>query len=275
MATVSVLGDGRMGKLHAETWAALGHDVIQVLDKENWEIMYGDIISIASPDWMHGSQVLRALHCHRHVFCEKPLCTTADQLSKIRAAKKPGQHVGVNLPLRHHQPFVELSLAQNQCGQIYMIEAEYNWGRLRNMTDWKLDPRYSIVHGGGVHMMDLLIWLTGQMPVWHAAIGNNRVCPEFPGPMTVQSIGFIQNGKASSPLVRLGVDFSFDGPHAHVLRLHGTDGACEVRNHDEVDKTVCIKLFDQALRGERPDNFDEAAMATTGCLAVEARCSRK
>ncbi|RJR37226.1 MAG: gfo/Idh/MocA family oxidoreductase [Desulfobacteraceae bacterium] len=252
MATVTILGQGRMGKLHEETWKSLGYEIS----------LNGEIVSIATPDWHHGEAVLTALYAGKHVFCEKPLCTTADQLSKIQQAKGTSR-IAVNLPLRYHPPFQRLREAKT--GLLYLIEAEYNWGRLSNMKDWRLDPRYSIIHGGGVHMMDMLNWLTGQRPVWHSAIGNNKVLPEFRNPMHVQAVGYVP---VNGPLLRLGVDFSYDGSHSHVIRLHGRDGAFEVKNFVEVDKTVCIRKFHEGW-----DNFDDAVSATIGCLAVESRCT--
>lgn len=264
MATVSIIGYGRMGKLHAETWAGMGHEIVEIFDGDGEPAYHGQIASIASPDWMHGEQVLEALKRGKDVFVEKPLCTTADQLSKIKHAKRPEQKVSVNLPLRLHPPFAEL--ASVNAGTIYQIEAEYNWGRLKNMAGWRLDPRYSIIHGGGIHMVDLMIWLTGKIPAWSSGLGQNAVLPEFDGAMNVQGLGYFRGG----PMVRLGIDFSFNGSHTHVLRVLGTEGAYEVRNFEKVDKTVCLKLFDQDWT-----NYEEAVQATNSCLSLEAICSRK
>ena len=43
-----------------------------------------DLLSIASNDDDHFDQVCRALDCGKHVFIEKPMCQSLDQLRKIK-----------------------------------------------------------------------------------------------------------------------------------------------------------------------------------------------
>ena len=52
-----------------------------------------DTVVIATRHDMHASQVLAALEAGKHVFCEKPLCLTLDELAAIEtaAAARPGQ----------------------------------------------------------------------------------------------------------------------------------------------------------------------------------------
>ena len=50
-------------------------------------------IVIATRHDLHSTQVLSALKAGKHVFCEKPLCLTIDELNKIEEVAKlhPGQ----------------------------------------------------------------------------------------------------------------------------------------------------------------------------------------
>ena len=50
-----------------------------------------DMVSIASYDNFHSSQVLSALRNKKHVFVEKPLCQTYQELEKIKKELKKKQ----------------------------------------------------------------------------------------------------------------------------------------------------------------------------------------
>ena len=49
---------------------------------------------------------------------------------------------------------------------IYYIEADYNYGRLKKLTHgWRSKvPNYSVTLGGGIHMLDLVLWITKFKP---------------------------------------------------------------------------------------------------------------
>src|SRR5262245_45791579 len=61
------------------------------------------IVSIASYDHNHAHQVIQALEAGKHVFVEKPLCQTLDELQRIRQAwiaRKGELKLACNLILR-------------------------------------------------------------------------------------------------------------------------------------------------------------------------------
>lgn len=43
-----------------------------------------DAIIIASPNWLHCEQTVKALECGKHVFCEKPLGISLKEANRIR-----------------------------------------------------------------------------------------------------------------------------------------------------------------------------------------------
>ena len=53
---------------------------------------------------------------------------------------------------------------------------DYLYGRLQKITDdWRSRVAdYSVMLGGGVHMVDLMLWLTGQRPTRQERSFNNR-----------------------------------------------------------------------------------------------------
>ena len=59
-------------------------------------------------------------------------------------------------------------------GDLFYLEADYLWGRKEKLTDgWRgrMDY-YSLVLGASVHLVDLLLWLTGKKPVDVVSLGN-------------------------------------------------------------------------------------------------------
>jgi len=72
---------------------------------------------------------------------------------------------------------VKRFIDEGKMGRLYYLEGDYNYGRIHKLIDgWrgKLDF-YSVVHGGGVHIVDLLLWLSGERIIEVMAYGNNIV----------------------------------------------------------------------------------------------------
>ena len=130
-----------------------------------------NVVSIASFDNYHFEQVIKAIQHGKHVFVEKPLCLYRSEAIRIRRLleKKPRIKMSSNLNLRTCPMFkwVKNAVDAGQIGQIYYIEADYLWGRLNKLTNgWRNEMDfYSIVYGAAVHMIDLIIWLTGKTPI--------------------------------------------------------------------------------------------------------------
>jgi len=137
-----------------------------------------DLVSICSYDDVHYRQVLSAISAGQHVFVEKPLCLYRPQLKQIQSAltNKPEVKLSSNLVLRTNPRFKEMKkrLTVGEYGDIYYIEADYYWGRDHKLIGWRAEIEYySIILGAAVHMIDLVIWLTGELPVDVQVMGNN------------------------------------------------------------------------------------------------------
>ena len=56
-----------------------------------------DLVSIASYDNFHATQIIESINNHKHVFAEKPLCLTVEELKEIdKIAPSIPSNFGIN-----------------------------------------------------------------------------------------------------------------------------------------------------------------------------------
>jgi predicted dehydrogenase len=186
-----------------------------------------DVVSIASYDDHHARQVQSALEAGKHVFVEKPLCRTREELRAIKQAwaKHHGQlKLATNVILRAAPLFQWLKdqIETGALGEIYAIDGDYLYGRLEKLTKgWRRNvPHYSVLQGGGIHLIDLMLWLTGQRPT-AVTVEGNRICTRG------TAFKYLDYQAATfhfpSTLVgRITANFGCVHKHHHVLRVFGT-----------------------------------------------------
>lgn len=235
--TAKVIGaEGSMGREHVAAYRECGVKIVDVAP---------DIVSIASPDDTHAEYVIEALKAGAHVFCEKPLATNLDDMKKIMGLIDE-KCVWQNFPLRYQPLFIDLKEKIKDFGEIYRIEASYNWGRTYKLYEsWRnRNPDYSLVMGGMIHMIDLAIWLTEREIEPIMAAGVNLSAPGFPGPDTVTALCRMDNGGICNFTVDGGTGVD---KHNHRITIHGTKGGITVVNHEPTNKQACIFDFVEML----------------------------
>lgn len=210
-----------------------------------------DVVSIASPDNCHHVQVMSALGAGKHVFVEKPLCLLPSELADIQAevARRGKLRLGCNLILRRSPRFVGLRdmIRDGALGDIYQIDGAYNYGRLWKITEgWRgLIPHYSVTLGGGIHLLDLMMWTLGCRVSEVAAFGSHiagrgsRV--QFADSVT--AILRFDNGAIGT----LSSNFGCVYPHFHQFTAYGTAATFENRP----DAALLFKSRDPATPPER------------------------
>ena len=191
------------------------------------------IVVVASYDQDHARQILRALDRGRHVFSEKPVCTSLADAKAIRAAldRKPHLRLSSNTILRMSPRFRALkeNIAARDMGDIYYAEADYNYGRLHKLTEgWRGQaPDYSVMLGGGIHMIDLLLWLMGGKVVEVSAYGNSSAGKSagssFAGNDLVVGLLHFNDGSIAKVAANFGCIF----PHFPRLIVYGTKASYE------------------------------------------------
>ena len=185
-----------------------------------------DAVSLATYDDAHAGQVVAALGAGKHVFVEKPLCRSAEELAAVAAAhaRRPHLALASNLVLRAAPAFRWLrdARAAGELGDAYAFDGDYLYGRLPKIVDgWRGRVEgYSVMLGGGVHMVDLMMLCLGEHPAWVTATGTDVATRDtaFTGPdFAAATFGF-----PSGAVGRITANFAAVHRHQHVVRLFGT-----------------------------------------------------
>lgn len=255
-----------------------------------------DIVSIASFDNFHEEQILSAILHNKHIFVEKPLCLYDYEARKIRSAlnEKPHLKMSSNLILRKTPRFIELRemIRQKRFGTLFNIEGDYNYGRLHKiMQGWRGEiPYYSVILGGGVHVIDLIQWLTNDKILEVAAFGNKiaSVGTDFRHNDMVSSIVKFESGMIG----KISANFGCVYPHFHRLAVYGTQATFmnelpaaklyETRDplippteietdYPGTHKGDLLRNFvDSILNDEQPEvNVEDVFRAMSVCFAIE------
>jgi predicted dehydrogenase len=178
-----------------------------------------DTVVVATRHNLHASQILAALRAGKHVFCEKPLCLTLEELSEIVAVKseRPDLHlmVGFNRRFSPHVKMMSELLSSIREPKSFVLTV--NAGEVP-ADHWTQDPSV----GGGrligeaCHFIDLLRHLASAPISRHRTLSlGGRRGLSFVGDVShillefedgsIGSIHYLANGHRSFPKERLEV----------------------------------------------------------------------
>ena len=215
------------------------------------------VVALASYDDQHAGQVLAAFAAGKHVFCEKPLCRTREELVQIAAARG-SLHLQCNLILRAAPLYRWLrdAIRAGELGDIYAFDGDYLYGRLHKITDgWRTGvDDYSVIQGGGVHLIDLMMWLLDEAPVRVTAAGN-RIATRASA-FRYLDFAAATYELASGIVGRITANFASVHKHQHVVRVFGTKATFI---HDDAG----ARLHVQRDPGGPPQKIDLAPVAAT------------
>lgn len=113
-----------------------------------------DVVYVATPAWLHCSQVKRAAAAGKHALCEKPLgMTVAESDAMIAACAAAGVKLGTGFMMRfhsQHQAALEL-VREGRLGTLVFGRAQLSCWYPPIAGAWRQVP----VQGGGGSLMDL------------------------------------------------------------------------------------------------------------------------
>lgn len=129
-----------------------------------------DIVTIATPPWLHVSQALAAIKAKKHVFLEKPLATIlSDADTLVSAVHEHRVHLTIDYVLRHVPIYKKLQALVNS-----KLLGDVAYVRLENTASnealhaqhwfWNRAKSGGIFIEHGVHFFDLCNQVVGSNP---------------------------------------------------------------------------------------------------------------
>ena len=147
-------------------------------------LIYNDkeinLVSIASYDNYHYKQIINSIRSNKNIIVEKPMCLNEKQLKIIKILLDKNKKIKMtsNLVLRVNSLFKKFKKKVND-KKIFYIEGDYIWGRKKKLFDWRSKIKdYSLTLGAGIHMIDLIMWLTKSRPISVYSMGNKTATIE-------------------------------------------------------------------------------------------------
>ncbi|MEU4017398.1 Gfo/Idh/MocA family oxidoreductase [Microbacterium sp. NPDC028030] len=130
-----------------------------------------DVVHICTPNTTHADLALRALSAGKHVICEKPLATTADDARTLaEAAAARGRVAAVPFIYRYH-PMVREARARitrGEIGELLTLDCAYlqDWMLLDSDDDWRVRSDAAGASRAfadiGSHLCDLIEFVIGE-----------------------------------------------------------------------------------------------------------------
>lgn len=137
-------------------------------------------VSVATPDFAHGEVVIQAARAGKHVLCEKPLSTgLAEAERMVEEANKNEVLLMVDFHNRWNPAPLEawriiksgefgrpISASGHLANTLFVPKQLLSWSS-KSGPEWFLLP----------HLIDLLTWFIGEMPIEVYAFGSKEVLP--------------------------------------------------------------------------------------------------
>jgi predicted dehydrogenase len=195
-------------------------------------------VILCTPTQHHAAQIVAAARSGRHVFCEKPLCTTAaDAEAALAAVRTANVQLGIGHERRFEPAVIEMRqrFASGEFGSPLMLEGNFNQDKFLKLPhdNWRLSKTLNPagpLSATGIHMVDLSIALLGRPTrVWArlAQLGS-----DFENGDTLSiTIGF-----ASGATAMLGAVLAT--PFMGRLALLGSKGWMEIRDRSHPENST-------------------------------------
>jgi len=228
-----------------------------------------DAVLIGSPDEFHFSNLSDTIEAGKHVFVEKPLATTVEEVKQLSPlllnAKTKGLVVSSCHPRRYDPPFLWLheSIEEMKTKLGEPISFNFDFSYHKPSKAWKQDRGLLLDHLN--HEIDLLHFLFG-----HSGFEAHRLKDEYDAYHVVgtRSDGLAFNFEGTRKLdAREYREFTRIRFSRGEVYLDSNKGIAIINNHDQgIVKTIEVPKTDYALRGKRTlENFTKAIMRVEPC----------
>jgi predicted dehydrogenase len=259
MLNIGFVGLGHNGVAHMKTHLALGRSNVVALCERNAERLAEasalapdakattgdeiytdpdvDAISVHTGDGFHVEPFVRALEAGKHVFVEKPVANSLEQIAEMYRAWRDtdrSQVVAVGYVLRWNPVFEAVARLchSGRLGTVYYLEGDYihNLVCQKDQADpttgrnWYLEEERPMV-GGGSHPLDLLRWFTRQEVIEVSAYGAHQAFPEMHNEDCQVALFRFDGGAIAKVAALYGPITAM--AKAYNVRVYGTEGTTD------------------------------------------------
>ncbi|MGB8457381.1 MAG: Gfo/Idh/MocA family oxidoreductase [Candidatus Acidiferrum sp.] len=244
----------KIARLGREYGGTPYHDLYSFLDHRPM-----DLVMIGSPSGLHGEQGIAAAQLGLHVLTEKPIeISTARADALIAAAKESGVQLGVIFQDRTKPHIRQLKswLDQGLLGKILFVDARVKWYRPPEYyanSRWRgtraFDGGGALINQG-VHTIDLLLWLLGDVvrvqarttALLHKIEAEDTVVATFE--FSSGALGIFHATTAAYPGYPRRVEIS--GTEGTVILEHDRIVAADLRSTSAPIESALARLFESA-----------------------------
>jgi len=198
-------------------------------------------ISVCTPNALHAPQTIAAFQAGKHVICEKPIATNADEArAMVEAGKKSGKifMMAFNNRFRGDTQHLKKCIDNGDLGDIYY--AKTGWVRRKGIPGLGGWFTTKALSGGGplidlgVHVLDLTLWLMGNpKPVYVCgssyAMFGPKLAKEQGGTYDVEDLacGMVKLENGATIMLEASWE-SYVSQERTYTQLHGTKGGAEL-----------------------------------------------
>ncbi|WP_426435470.1 Gfo/Idh/MocA family protein [Bradyrhizobium genosp. P] len=257
-----------------------------------------DLVILATPHAEHARQIEMAARAGKHVFCEKPVGLSVEEVRRsMNACRAAGIRLGVGHERRFEPAMEELRklVVDGSFGTIMHVEAEFHHDKLRGIAgnNWRVSEQGGVplaMTATGIHLTDLFIDLIGPIETVTAFPATRMASTGYDDTLSVhvgfasKATGYFSTVLATPFYSRLTIFGSEawaevrDGSHPDearpsTLAVHHRDSAPIVTTLPGRDAVRAnLEQFALSIDGEAPYPFTEEQIA--GNIAVMAAVSR-
>jgi predicted dehydrogenase len=235
-------------------------------------------VVLCTPHTLHTDQIVKAANAKKHVFCEKPLSMSRqDVLRAVKACNDNGVALAVGHEKRFEPPVQEVfrAAAAGELGTLLQIEANFSQDKFLSLAadNWRLSGKEAPagpMTATGIHLLDLSVGLMGPAARVFASVqqlGSQLANGDTLGIL----VNFEKGGNA---LLSAVLATPFDGRFA----VYGSKGWMEVRDktHPEAPEgwilTKVLRGHDKSVKTYEPakavlSNLEAFADAAAGRAA--------
>jgi predicted dehydrogenase len=249
----------------------------KVIDNKDVEAVF-----VATPPNLHSEMAVAALEAGKHVYCEKPLGVTPEQVrAVVKAARKSNKVFVVGQQMRSYKQLGEAigKIRDGVIGDVIMVKAQRHSSADLDHDGSSSDWFFDVDKSGGyliemsVHNIDVCNWAVGQHPVRAAGFGGTMLYKNDPPGRTIFDCGLLSyeypNGAKMSYTQSVFHPSGLPGGGQYVY-VYGTKGAVDLMpstNMYPLGKDA--QMVTLAQKGEEPRHAHVAAFYD--CITKNAK----